>query len=90
MIVTIFIVKIMMKYKSIKEIVTGAPNDTQHQNNTHTQKSSPVDCDGVLLTNAQFRMVPISILWYREYWTLQQKVRLYPIYGWFNAYESGR
>ena len=25
--------KIMMKYNSFKEIVTGAPNDTQHQNN---------------------------------------------------------
>ena len=25
--------KIMMKYNSIKEIVTGAHNDTQHQNN---------------------------------------------------------
>ena len=27
--------KIMTKYISIKEIVKGAPNDIQHQNNTH-------------------------------------------------------
>ena len=42
--------KIMMKYNYIKEIVTGAPNDTQHQSNAHP-KNSPIDCDGVLLTN---------------------------------------
>ena len=30
-IVTTIKMKIMMKYNSIKEIVTGAPNDTQHQ-----------------------------------------------------------
>ena len=39
-------------------------NDTQHQNNAHP-KSSAIDCDGVLLTNAQCHMAPISILWYR-------------------------
>ena len=27
--------KIMLKYNSIKEIVKAAPNDTQHQNNAH-------------------------------------------------------
>ena len=27
--------KIMMKYNSIKEIVPGAPNDIQRQNNAH-------------------------------------------------------
>ena len=32
----------------------------------HTQKTRPVDCDGVQLTNAQCDMVPISILWYKE------------------------
>ena len=52
--------KIMMKYNSIREIVTGAPNDTEHQNNTHP-KHSPIDCDGILLTNAQWHMVPLSI-----------------------------
>ena len=52
--------KIMVKYNSIEEIVTGAPNDTQHQNNAHP-KNSPLDCDGVLLTNLQCHMVPISI-----------------------------
>ena len=52
--------KIMVKYNSIEEIVTGAPNDTQHQNNAHP-KNSPLDCDGVLLTNVQCHMVPISI-----------------------------
>ena len=30
---------------SIKEIVKGAHNDTQHQNSTHP-KNSPIDCDG--------------------------------------------
>ena len=39
---------------------------------THTQ-NSPIDCDGVQLTNAQCHMVPISILWYRESWTIQLK-----------------
>ena len=44
--------KIMMKYNYIKEIVTEAPNDTQRQNNAHP-KTCPIDCDGVLLTNVQ-------------------------------------
>ena len=57
--------KIMMKSNSTKEIATGAPNDTLHQNNAHPQKS-PIDCDGVLLTNAQCHMVPISISRCRE------------------------
>ena len=50
--------KTMMVYNSIKKIVTGSPNDTQHQNNAHP-KTSPIDFDGVLLTNAQCHMVPI-------------------------------
>ena len=33
----------------IKEIVTGAPNDAQHQDNAHP-KTSPIDCGGALLT----------------------------------------
>ena len=66
---------IMMKWDSIKEIVTGAANDTQHQNNAHP-KTSPIDCDGVLRNNVQCLMVPISILWYREYWTIQLKCTL--------------
>ena len=37
--------KIMMKYNFIKEIVTDASNDSQHQNNAHP-KHSPIDCDG--------------------------------------------
>ena len=43
--------KIIMHKNSIKEIVTGAPNDTHHQSNAHP-KSNPLACDGVLLTNA--------------------------------------
>ena len=35
-----------MKKNSIKEIVKGAHNDTQHQNSAHP-KTSPIDCDGV-------------------------------------------
>ena len=35
--------KIMMKLNSIKEIVTGAPNDAQHHNNAHP-KNIPMDC----------------------------------------------
>ena len=54
---------VMMKQKSINELVKGTHNDTQHQNKTHP-KPSPIDCDGVQLTNAQCHMVPISILWY--------------------------
>ena len=33
----------------------------------HTPKNSPIDCDGVVqLANAQYHIVPLSILWYRE------------------------
>ena len=55
-------VKIMMEWDSIREIVKGEPNDTQHQNNAHP-KNSPIDCDWVQLANAQCHMVPISISW---------------------------
>ena len=48
-------------------------SSTQHNNNTRPKKTSPIDCNGVLLTNVQCHMVPISILWYREYWTIQLK-----------------
>ena len=41
MIVTTIMMKIMMKQNSIQETVTGAPNDTQHQNNAHP-KTSPI------------------------------------------------
>ena len=43
---------------------------------TNTKKPSPIDCNGVLLTNVQCHMVPISILWYREYWTIQLRCTL--------------
>ena len=39
---------------------------TLYTRTTHSQKTGPIDCDGVLLTNAQCHMVPISILRYRE------------------------
>ena len=71
--------KIMIRQNSIKEMVKGAPNDTQHKNNAPPKKNkkttttkkqkqktnkkqtnkqtkkqnSPIDCDGVQLTNAQ-------------------------------------
>ena len=61
--------KIMMKENSTKEIVKGAQNDTQHQNSVHP-KNSPLDCDGVHLTDAQCHIVLISISWYRESWTI--------------------
>ena len=67
--------KVVMKYNSIKETVIVAPNDTQLQSNAHPQ-ISPIDYFGVLLTNVQCQMVPISILWYREYWTVQLKCTL--------------
>ena len=70
--IQIIVTTIMMKYNYIKKIVTGAPNDTQHQNNAHP-KSSLIDGDGVLLTNAQCHLVPISILWYWECWTIHLK-----------------
>ena len=56
-------------YQNIRKIVKGAHNETQHQNNAHTK----TDCDGVQLTNAQCHMIPISILWYREVWTIYLK-----------------
>ena len=40
-------IKIVMKYNSLKEIVKGAHNDTQDQNRAH-----PKNSDGVQLTNA--------------------------------------
>ena len=54
-------IKYVIKQNSLTEIVIGAPNDTQHQNNANP-KNSPIDCDGVLLTNAQCHMVPTSII----------------------------
>ena len=56
--VTTTMMKIMKKYNFIKEIVKWAPNDTQNQNNAHPI-NSPIDCDGLHLTNAQCHMVPI-------------------------------
>ena len=71
-IVTTIMMKLIIKYNSVKDVVKVAPNDTQHQNNAHP-KSSPIDCDGVQPTNAQCQMVPISISWYRDCWTRQFK-----------------
>ena len=45
--------KIMMKYNFMKEIIKEAPNGTQHQNNAHPKKS-PIDCVGVQFDNAQY------------------------------------
>ena len=45
--------KIMMKYNLIKEIIKEAPNGTQHSNNAHPKKSL-IDCVGVQLDNAQY------------------------------------
>ena len=64
--------KIMMKQNSIKEIVNGVHNDTQHQKSSHP-KTRPKDCDRAQLTNAQCHMVPISKSWYREPLTIQTK-----------------
>ena len=60
MIVTTIIMKVMMKYNYIKDVVKGAPSDTQHQK-MHKQ-NSPINCDGMQLTSAQCHMAPISIL----------------------------
>ena len=38
---------------------------TLNTRTTHTQ-ASPIDCDGVQLTNAQCHIVDISIAWYRK------------------------
>ena len=35
-------IKIMMKVNFIKDIATWAPNDTQHQDNSHPKKSYSV------------------------------------------------
>ena len=37
MTVTTIMMKIMIKQNYIKEIVTGAPYDTQHQSNAHSK-----------------------------------------------------
>ena len=45
--------------------------ETQQQRNAHRQ-NSPINCDGVQLTNEQCHMIPIlSILHYRTCWTIQ-------------------
>ena len=68
--ITMIVTIIMMIIYSIKELLKGTHNNTQHHNNAHPT-SSPVDCDEVQLTNEQCHMVLISILWYRESWTAQ-------------------
>ena len=55
--VTTIKMKIMMKYNSVKEMANGASNETQHQNKAHP-KNSPIDCDGVQLTIAQWYSHP--------------------------------
>ena len=37
----------------------GAHNDTQHQHNAHL-KNTPIDCDGVQLTNVTWYLYPYS------------------------------
>ena len=49
---------------------------TLNTRTTHTPKNSLMDCDGVLLPNIQFHMVPISISWLREYRTIEMKFTL--------------
>ena len=75
-IVITIIMKIMMKQNTVTEIVRGADDDTQNQNST--PQNSPIDCDGVQLTNAQWHMVPIVIIWYRESWIYNLNVYLKP------------
>ena len=75
-IVTTILMQIMLKYRFIKEMTKEAHNNSQHQNNAHP-KNSPIDCGAVLLTNTQCHMVPLSILWYKESWTIQ-----FDIYIW--------
>ena len=70
--VTTIVMKIMTTYSSIKEILKGAHYDTQLKKNAYP-KNNPIDCDGVQLNNAQCHVVSISILWYRECWTMQLK-----------------
>ena len=70
--IPIIFTTITMKYNSIKELVRGTHNDTQHQNTAHP-KNSPKDCDGVQLASAQCHTVPIFISWYRESRTIQFK-----------------
>ena len=59
-----------MKQSSIKELLKRTHNETQKKKNEHP-KNSAIDCGGVQLTNAQYHIVPISILRYREFWTIQ-------------------
>ena len=66
------VITVMMKYNSFQEIVKWAHNDTQHQNSEHPQ-NSPIDGDGVQLTDAQCHVVPLWISWHRETWTIQLK-----------------
>ena len=37
-------------------------NDIQFQNNAHP-KTSPIDCDGMLVTNEQCRVLPIDLVY---------------------------
>ena len=49
--------KIVMKYYFIEEVVTGALNDAQHQKNAH-KNNSPIDCDRAQLTNVKCYLYP--------------------------------
>ena len=62
-----------MKYNSFKELLKGTHNGAQHQNNAHP-KTSPIDYDRLQLTNAQCYVVPISMVCYRESWTIKLKL----------------
>ena len=67
--ILVIVPAIMMIWDTIKEIVRGTLNDTP----TPDQRvSRHIGCDGVqLTTNAHCNMVPISISWNRESWTIQ-------------------
>ena len=66
----------MYKYEMDPTRTVGATERTRDVGQTDVGKmdrcgkNSPIDCDEVQRTNAQCHMVPISILWYTDSWTI--------------------
>ena len=48
----------MIKWNSIKELVKGTQDDTQHKNNAHQKKTSSIDCDRVQLHSVTWYLHP--------------------------------
>ena len=63
--IPVIVATIIMKWHSIKELVKGAYNGSQHQNGIH-HKTSPIDCDRVIKCScSKSHGTNIHIMWQR-------------------------